>query len=171
MKRRLVGVTAAVLGTVLIGGVGLQATASAAPRPDHGDIAVVRRTVDASTSPRVPAARLPMFPSTRPTTPWRRSSSHARLCSRAPIRSTRPRDPAKVVVKSKHGWPERLGSRRFAWPMSPVPAAGSATCSAMARQPRSRSPLPSSATAAPTSPVSASTGGNRGRHRQALVGR
>jgi hypothetical protein len=31
MKRRLVGVTAAVLGTVLIGGVGLQATASAAP--------------------------------------------------------------------------------------------------------------------------------------------
>ena len=33
MKRRLVGVTAAVLGTVLIGGVGLQATASAAPVP------------------------------------------------------------------------------------------------------------------------------------------
>jgi hypothetical protein len=101
MKRRLVGVTAAVLGTVLIGGVGLQATASAAPVPTVVTLplfgAPLKLTI--TSGPGNAIASVAVDPATN--TVATKLDAH-----KVVFQSSDPTDPtatAKVVVRSKHG--------------------------------------------------------------------
>jgi hypothetical protein len=103
MKRRLVGVTAAVLGTVLIGGVGLQATASAAP-PVPTTVVLplfgAPLTLTITSGPGGAIASVAVDPATN-TVATNLDSHKVVFQSSSPTDPTA--DPAKVVVRSKHG--------------------------------------------------------------------
>ena len=102
MKRRLIGVAAAVLGTVLIGGVGVQHAAAVDPLPTTVTLPLfgVPLTIDITTGPggnltdvSVDSANPTVATQLKPRKVVFQSTSAADPLA----------DPAKVVVRSKHG--------------------------------------------------------------------
>jgi hypothetical protein len=103
MKRRLVGVTAAVLGTVLIGGVGLHSTASAAPLPVTTvtlPLFGAPLTIDITTGPGGALADVSVDPADN-TVATKLKPRKVVFQSSNPADPTA--DPAKVVIKSGKG--------------------------------------------------------------------
>ena len=102
MKRRLIAVAAAVLGTVLIGGVVVQTTAAAAPLPTTVTLPLFGAplTIGITTGPGGALAAVTVDPATgnTPTS----ASPHKVVFQSANL--TNPTgDPAKVVIRSKKG--------------------------------------------------------------------
>jgi hypothetical protein len=102
MKRRLIGVAASVLGTVLIGGVGVQHAAAADPVPTTVTLPLFGAplTIDITTGPggnltdvSVDSANPTVATQLKPRKVVFQSTNAADPLA----------DPAKVVVKSKHG--------------------------------------------------------------------
>lgn len=102
MKRRLVGVAAALLGTVLIGGVGVQNAAAADPVPTTVTLPLfgVPLTIDITTGPGGALTSVSVNPADN-------TVATALKPHKVVFQSSNPADPtadpARVVVKSKNG--------------------------------------------------------------------
>lgn len=102
MKRRLVGVAAAVLGTVLIGGVGVHTAAAADPVPTTVTLPLfgVPLTIDITTGPGGALSSVSVDPADNTVATQLKPHKVVFQSSNAADPTA---DPAKVVVKSKNG--------------------------------------------------------------------
>jgi hypothetical protein len=102
MKRHVIGVAAAMLGTMLMGGVVASQTAAAAPVPTTVTLPLFGAplTIGITTGPGGALTDVTVDPATGVTDPS--ASAHKVVFKSANL--TNPTgDPARVVIKSKHG--------------------------------------------------------------------
>ena len=152
MKRRLIGVTTAVLGTMLLSGVGLQTAAAADPVPTTVTLPLfgAQLTFGITTGPGGALASVTVDPGDR-------SDSHTAPAAQGRLRGSQYRSPRATPARSRSARtraPRRCRAAPVRWPTCRAPATGAATSSARERRQPSTSRLPPLPMAALTSPVS-----------------